>query len=186
MATSRLGPTSQKVLLLLLGGITLGLSGTPRRYHRVLKSIRKEWENIDKNALYRAIRRLYTSKLIRYLEHRDGSVEIVISEKGEEVVLRYKLNEIKIQKYIPWDYKWRLIIFDIPETKKKLRDSLRYTLNQMGMVELQKSVFVNPYECKKEIEFMIEFYNARSHVRYIEATHIDNELHLKKKFGIHE
>jgi DNA-binding transcriptional regulator PaaX len=50
--------------------------------------------------------------------------------------------------------------------------------------QLQKSVFVLPYECRDEIEFLIEFYDIRSYVRQIVAEKIDNELHLKEIFKI--
>ena len=36
----------------------------------------------------------------------------------------------------------------------------------------------------EEIDFIIELYNARRYVRFIEAVNIDNELHLKRKFRL--
>lgn len=178
----KLGAASQKMLLLLLGGITLGLSGSPARYARVLKSIGREWEAINRRELYFAIRRLYESKLIDYREQKDGSIEMVLSREGHKVALRYKMDEITIPLQKEWDRKWRVILFDIPEKKKPLRDTLRRQFKQLGLIEFQKSVFVHPYECRNEVDFIIEFYKARPFVRFIEATHIDNELHLKKKF----
>lgn len=180
----RLGSTSQKILLLLLGGIALGLSGSPSRYSRVLKSISKDWKALDRQELYRSIRRLYESKLIDYSEHTDGSVEVILNREGRGVALKYKLDEMTIKSPTRWDQKWRVILFDIPENQKSLRDTLRMRLKQLGLLELQKSVFVHPYECRNEIDFVIELYNARRYVRFIEASHIDNELHLKRKFRL--
>jgi len=54
----------------------------------------------------------------------------------------------------------------------------------LGFYPLQKSVFVFPYECENELEFITEFYNIRRYVRYIIAEKIDNEFHLKKIFNI--
>ena len=68
----RLGATAQKVLLLLCGGAVLGLSGSPSHYRRVLKGVTREWRAIDNRELYRAIRRLYESKLISYKENKDA------------------------------------------------------------------------------------------------------------------
>ncbi|MFY9461983.1 MAG: hypothetical protein WAP51_02150 [Candidatus Sungiibacteriota bacterium] len=180
----RLGANAQKVLLFLFGGAVLGLSGSPSRYRRVLKGIAHEWRAIDNRELYRAIRRLYESKLISYKENKDGSVAIVLSREGKKISLQYKLDEMEIPKPSRWDKKWRVILFDIPHQQKRLRDALRMKLKQLGLRELQKSVFVHPYECRDEIDFVIELYNARQYVRLIEATHIDNELHLKKKFRL--
>ena len=75
-------------------------------------------------------------------------------------------------------------MFDIPEILKKVRDTFRYQLKKLGFIELQRSVFILPFECKNEIEYIIEFYNIRKHVRFIEANQIDNELHLKHKFQL--
>ncbi len=180
----KLGATTQKILLLLLGGLALGLSGSPRRYMRVAKEISREWRAIDRRELYRAIRRLYDSKLVSLKEEKDGSLSLIITREGKKIALHYKLDELVIPAPARWDKKWRVIIFDIPEKQKPLRDILRTRLKQLGLLELQKSVFVHPYECRNEIDFVIELYNARRFVRFIEAHRIDNELHLQKKFGL--
>lgn len=180
----RLGPTAEKVLLLLLAGVVLGLSGSPTRYSRVLGAVSREWRRIQRQALYRAIRRLYESKLIDYHEHKDGSIEIVLSREGRRTALRYQLEAMSVKRPKTWDHRWRVVMFDIPEKRKHLRDTLRARLRQLGLLELQKSVFVHPFECRDEIDFLIEFYQARPYVRFLEATHIDNELHLKHKFNL--
>lgn len=180
----KLGTTAQRVLLLLLGGVALGLAGSPTRYARVWKAISKEWREVDTYELYRNIRKLYESKLVSYAEHQDGSVSIVLTREGRKTALRYKLEEMVIPTPPKWDSKWRIVLFDIPERQKQLRDTLRMRLRQLGLLELQKSVFVHPHECRNEIDFAIELYNARPYVRFVEATYIDNELHLKKKFKL--
>ena len=35
-----------------------------------------------------------------------------------------------------------MVLFDIPETQKKIRDSLRKKLKKLGFLEFQKSVFI--------------------------------------------
>ena len=83
-----------------------------------------------------------------------------------------------------WDKKWRIVMFDIPERLKRLRNSLRWHFREIGLIELQKSVFVHPYPCDDEIEFIVEFYNSRRYVRFVVAERIDSELHLRKKFDL--
>lgn len=178
------GSTTQKVLLLLLGGAALAFSHSPTRARRVLHAVAYEWKNINRRELGRAIRRLYESKLISYKEEKDGAISIVLNREGKKVALRYKLDELSIVKPHHWDRRWRVILFDVPETEKALRDSLRSRLRQLGTIEFQKSVFVHPYDCRNEIDFIIEVYDARRYVRFIEAVHIDNEFHLKRKFHL--
>ncbi|MDP3794832.1 MAG: hypothetical protein Q8R13_02800 [bacterium] len=180
----RFGYTAKRALLLLLGGVMLGFSHNPLRYGRIVKSVGRAWNDLDRHELKRAIRRLYESQLIGYREHKDGSTEIVLTKQGRAIGLRYKLDEMTIQKPERWDRKWRVILFDIPEEHKDLRNALREKLQALGCILLQKSVFVHPYECREEIDFVIEIFGARRYVRFIEATTIDNELHLKKKFRL--
>lgn len=52
-AMPKLGATAQKALLLLLGGVALGLSGSPRRYARALKGISWEWAGIKPKSIIR-------------------------------------------------------------------------------------------------------------------------------------
>ncbi len=179
-----LGEIQQKVLLLLLGGLALGLSGSPKRYFQILKSIGEEWKSIKKRALRRAIKNLYESKLITEKQNKDGSFTIILSENGKKKALTYQLDEMEIKKPTKWDGKWRIVLFDIPENIRKLRDVLRNHLNQLGFYEFQKSVFIHPYDCEDEINYLIEFYDIRKFVRFVIADSLDNELHLKQYFGL--
>ncbi len=180
----QIGETQQKILLLIAGGIGLGLAGTPTRYFRLAKEIGKEWKKIDRRQLQRSIKLLYESHLLETREHRDGTTTLVLSKEGERVALRYNLEKLTIKKPTQWDNKWRIVMFDIPERLHRLRRTIRYHLNELGFFQYQKSVFIHPYECANEVEFVLEFYGARKYIRVIEATHLDNELHLKSHFKL--
>lgn len=178
------GTVQRKLLLLLVGGLALGLSGSPVGFFRILRMIGREWEEIERQALRRAIRDLYASKLITTRDNADGSVTITLTQTGRKKALTYQLETMRIPTPRQWDGRWRLVIFDIPEKQKKARDALRYHLKRMGLRELQKSVFIIPYPCADEIDFLIEFFQLRRHVRQLTITSIDNELHLRKLFGL--
>lgn len=180
---ARKGKVQKKILILLLAGLSLGMSRSPRHHFRVIKQARKEWQEIDKKSLETAIETLYKSKLIDQKDNKDGTTTFILSSAGQKVALTYNLEKIVISKHL-WDKKWRIVIFDIPEKLKKVRDALRYHLKRLGFIELQHSVFVLPFKCRDEIEYLVEFYNIRRFVRYIEAYHIDNELDLKHKFRL--
>lgn len=94
------------------------------------------------------------------------------------------IDNLKFKKQEKWDGLWRIIIFDIPEKFKKARNALAQKLKSAGAYPLQKSVFVYPYDCKDDIDFIVEFFNLRKYVRFILAKEIDNELHLKKIFNL--
>jgi len=50
------------------------------------------------------------------------------------------------------------------------------TLKKIGFYPFQKSVMVHPFECRDEMDFVIEFFNLRPYVRTMLANNIDNEL----------
>ena len=177
------GSAQEKILLLLFGGLALSLVRSPRGYFKILNSIHAEWKEIDRRTLIRSIKILYQSNLIKQKDNKDGTTTFVLSKEGREVALTYNLEEIVIPK-TKWDKKWRIVMFDIPEKLKKVRDTLRYQLKKLGFIELQRSVFVIPFECQNELEYIIEFYNIKRFVRFIEAYSIDNELDLKHRFQL--
>ncbi len=176
-------PLAQKILLLLSAGVAFGFSYTPQRQWKIIKGVAKEWQKINKKELYEEIINLYRSKLITKKENSDGSYTLLLTEKGKIKTLTYHFQNMKIEnKY--GDVKFRLVVYDIPEKIKKGRDALRAKLKGLGFHELQKSVFVFPYECKNEIDFIIEFFNLRKYVRVGVIETIDNDLHLRQKFNL--
>lgn len=178
------GETQRKILILLLGGVALGLSGSPKKSFQILKKMEKEWQQIDRRRLKRAIQRLYESKLVKEKYNEDDTVTLILSDKGKEKALTYNLDEMKIKKPKKWDGKWRIVLFDVPEKSRNLRDTFRHHLKRLEFFEFQKSVFVHPYDCEDEIDYLIELYDARRFVRFIVSDSVDNELHLKTHFGL--
>ena len=180
----KLGATTQKILLLLVGGAALGLSYSPRQQFRIAKKINKVWQEINRKKLQDSISNLYKSKMIDMKESKDGIIEMTLTDKGKKVVFLYNFEQMKIPKMKRWDKKWRIITFDIPERLKKARNALRSKLRELGFAKYQKSVFIYPYECKNEIDFVIEFFNLRPYVRYNEAENCDDDLNFKKYFEL--
>ncbi len=177
------GVVHKKIILLLQAGIALSLTRSPRRYLKIIEEVAKNWREIEKRALYRAIVSLYKSQLIDQRTNKDGTITFILTKEGKKLALTFNLEEMKLRKGV-WDKKWRIVIFDIPEKLRKIRDSLRYQLKRLEFYEFQKSVFVTPFPCDKEIDYIVEFYNIRRFVRFIEATSIDSELDLKRKFNL--
>ncbi len=173
----------EKILLLLLSGIALSVCYTPRQYWKTIKIAGKEWKKINRKEAQEEIRKIYRSKLVKKEFNKDGSVTFVLTDKGKLKALTYKFEEIRIDKK-DWDGKWRLVFFDVPEKYRYGRDALRDKIKELGFYEIQKSVFIYPYNCKNEIDFIIEFFRMRKHVRFAVLKEVDNENHLKKLFSI--
>jgi len=178
-----LSPAKQKILLLLFGGLAFGFSYNPKNQFKILKDLSREWKRIDERELRKNINQLYQTKLIEKKENSDGTTTITLTEKGKNRALTYNFDNIKIEKE-NWDRKWRAVIFDIPEYKRRGRDALREKIKKMGFCELQKSVWIYPYNCKDQIDFVVELFDLKRYVRFAVMESIDNELHFKNKFNL--
>ncbi|OGF82517.1 CRISPR-associated endonuclease Cas2 [Candidatus Giovannonibacteria bacterium RIFCSPLOWO2_01_FULL_46_13] len=162
----------------------MGLTRSPKQYFRIAKNVPKAWKEIDRAELYRTIREFRNKRLVDYMERENGEIEIILSEKGRKRALKYQLDETEIKTPRKWDKKWRIVIFDIPEKRKRAREAMRLKLRELGFKELQKSVFVHPFNCKDEIDFIVEVFGIRPHVKLILANSFTNEEELRLHFGL--
>lgn len=179
-----IGPKTQKLLTLLLSGITLSLTKRPDVFFKVIRETSKELKRIDQRALQRAIRNLYQSKLIGYREHDDKTITVTLTDEGRHYALRYNPQTLSIPKPAQWDEWWRVVIFDIPERFKKGRDAFSMKLKELGFLQIQRSVFIFPYECKNELDFVIELFSLRPFVRFLLVKETDIDIDLKHRFNI--
>lgn len=179
----RVGEVKKKALLLLAAGVALSASKSMSKQFSILQSASKEWKAIRRDSLKASLTSLYNSKLIS-LRPKGDAYEIILSSEGRKLAARFDLEYLKVKKQAKWDGMWRVVLFDIPEPRKKARDAIRFHLKDMGLVEYQKSVFITPYPCAKELTFVAEFFQVRKYVRFIVAKAIDNEAAFKRKFGV--
>ena len=84
-----------------------------------------------------------------------------------------------------WDKKWRIVIFDIPEELHKNRNQLRTKLKNLGFYMLQKSVFVIPYPCEKELGYICRNLKIVNYIDVILAESIGfKEKEIKDFFDL--
>jgi len=124
-----------------------------------------------KNRYKRKQTKQQLSQLIYYLKKNDyiriknleQNKGIVLTKKGREKVLKIKLKTSKKKKRS--DRKWQMIIFDIPEEKRYLRDLLRKKLYSLEYIMLQQSIWICPYDISKETEFILRKYSLDPYVK---------------------
>jgi predicted transcriptional regulator len=133
--------------------------------------------------LNRNIKRLLERGLIEINEDKDYKF-LKVTEKGKNLILKYKLESLANNNPPKWDRKYRVIIFDISETRKKIRDRLRIIVRGCGFICLQDSVWVYPYPCEEIVELLKEYLNLKREVIYMTVESIDNDSRLKKEFKL--
>ena len=83
-----------------------------------------------------------------------------------------------------WDRRWRVVIFDIPERRKSVRDRLRRFMDTYGFVRLQDSVWVYPHDCEDLIALAKAEFRIGYDVLYMIVERIERDGHLREHFGL--
>ncbi|MFA4995554.1 MAG: CRISPR-associated endonuclease Cas2 [Patescibacteria group bacterium] len=100
-----------------------------------------------------------------FLKNNEKFAEL--TDKGFKKIVWHKLGELPKHRPKIWDKKFRLVIFDVPEKKKTTRDIIRRKLEEMGFEKIQESVFVYPFDCKKEIDALCFFTCSKEYLSYL-------------------
>ncbi|MDP2951220.1 MAG: hypothetical protein Q8N55_02440 [bacterium] len=103
-----------------------------------------------------------------------------LTERGKKIV-SYTRDYYSILKK-PWDKKFRIVIFDIPEQKRNWRRSLRWELNLMQYVQLQKSVYIGKHPLSKSFLKEIDEANIGEHVFIFTVNQIERKEFISKLF----
>lgn len=116
------------------------------------------------------------------MQFKNGRYQL--TPQGERLLRKWELADYKLRKPKKWDGKWRMVIFDIPEKKKRVRMQVSALFHQAGFYRLQDSVWVYPYECEDLIGLLKTDFGVGKEVLYIIADEIENDRHLRTEFNL--
>ena len=95
-------------------------------------------------AITRSLKGLYEAGLIEHLSSPQNEYARLTKE-GKKKMSILKLDSDTTLVNTSWDGFWRIILLDLPETRKSERESLRYLLKKAGFVCLKNSAWISPY-----------------------------------------
>lgn len=174
---------------LAVGSIAFGGAVIPGIL-KALKSLdlSEDKTGYGKKQIKDALGNLKRQKLIEVMKYEDDRVTIKLTNKGEKRIKELSIDTLSITKPKEWDRKWRILIFDIP-TKPKIyhlaREALRRKIKELGFYQLQKSVWIFPYDFEDEILFVAEIFEVEKYVEIITAEKfLNSEEKLKRIFKI--
>lgn len=181
----KVDPRVKDVLKLLGAGVILTtvilMPGTAlllREYEKIkLEHDKKEWEKFNLWRLRGVLKRLQKTKMVEVEEGR-----VKITEKGKQKLLRFNLENIEIKERT--DGKWRLIIYDISNLRRKQRDLFREMLKRLRLYRLQESVYLTPFVCDDEIEFLRQTFGVGGEVQVLKVSKLENDEVYRKYFGV--
>lgn len=125
------------------------------------------WEYpLKKSRLAIALKRLRENGLIDLVD--DKTLTFKLTDSGKDRALWMKMKENKET----WDGKWRLVIWDIPEKRRTVRNILRNKLKQLGFQQFQKSVWGSKKDCTKVLREFVKQVGVQDWVIVIETNDI--------------
>jgi len=64
-----------------------------------------------------------------------------------------------------WDGQWRVVVYSLPEQKRRLREALRRRLSYLGFGALAPGTWISPHDRQIELEALLDDLNARPYVQ---------------------
>lgn len=71
-----------------------------------------------------------------------------------------------------WDGQWSLIVFSIPEARRRLRDALRVRLSWLGCGSLTSGVWISPHDVHSELMDIAAELGIRKNLEVFRGAHI--------------
>ena len=174
--------TVRNILLSFMdAGVFLFEYGDKGGFYRKPIADYRKWREDDANTFSQNLYYLKKKKLIRsFIKNKKEYLEL--TSLGKEKINDCLLKEPLGRAEENWDGKWRIVIFDIPEKKKIKREMIREWLKRIGATELQRSVYVHPFDFKKKLDVKVNKLMVEDEVKYIICEIIQGEEKLIDHF----
>lgn len=122
------------------------------------------WDRpIQKSYLAQGVKRLREKGLIDYEQQKTNNLIIKLTNLGKE-----SLGDLVVSEQ-EWDGKFRIVIFDIPESKFVTRDLFRRRLKDWGFRMWQKSVWISKSNVTERLRKLIDKLEITDWVAVIES-----------------
>lgn len=106
-----------------------------------------------------------------YLEKEIIKGEPVLKiTRGGKLKLAQRFSYFKMREK-HWDQQWRLVIFDISEKEKFLREKLRRKLKELGFGCWQKSIYISPFDLEEDMQEYLEAQRLTGKAYVLTARH---------------
>ncbi|MBI4132017.1 MAG: CRISPR-associated endonuclease Cas2 [Candidatus Sungbacteria bacterium] len=178
--------TKAILLIIAAGTITAAALMAPNTlqiFRPFIRSTRRSSSD-ERDRIRRALARLRARRLVS-VEWKGDEALLRITAGGRHTLRRIEFEALMIARPTRWDGKWRIVAFDIPEKQVKARQALRWKLEQLGFLRMQRSVFVYPYPCRDEIDFLKNFFHIEPFVQCFETSDLDHrEGSIRKHYGL--
>lgn len=167
-----------------ISGMVLVAASNPLFGPKLLQLLIKKYRKKNKRSVEKSFHYLKNRGYVNLEWLADGRLKVEITKQGKKVVEKLSLDDLKISKPNQWDQRWRVVIFDVPNTHSKNRRAFTQHLKNLGFQMAQKSVWIYPYLCHREIMILRKFYRIESTVIYMETSMVEDGELWRERFDL--
>ncbi len=131
-----------------------------------------------------AMQRLEAQGMLKRQTASNGWTAVLTKDGKKFAEKLHAAERIRIRRPRIWDQKWRIVIFDIWERRRGVRDKLRRMLEKAGFRRIQDSVWVCPYDCEELVTFLRADLRLGDGILYLIAEGVESDAKLRKLFGL--
>ena len=130
-----------------------------------------------------AFGKLLTQGFVRIEDGKNGRVAR-LTQEGVRRLGGMIARSPDSRKHKRWDKRWRMVIYDIPETRKGTRLALQRTLRTFGFYQLQASVWIYPYECEELLILLKADFKIGKDVLYGVVEKVEGDEKVREYFEL--
>ena len=137
------------------------------------------YKNYNENYFYKKIPYLKRSSYFTVKNDK-----IYLNTKGRIKIIKDIIKEKNKTK--KWNNKWIAVIFDVPEINRRERNFLRRELKWIGFKELQHSIWIFPFDIKKELLTLLVLWKNDfcGDIRILMINEIIEDKDFRKNFDL--
>lgn len=185
--------TRDTILRMVMAPFTLfSANSSPYFLHRLAKMFFGDRATKIVRGRTKKLRELESRNIV-YFKKIGDALRIGLTPIGQ-ILARKMEKEVAIEHVKPlpitinekiWDKKWRLLIYDLTGLSKSTKDSFRKKIKSWGFYQMKRTVWVSPYDFKKELDQLCKLLKIdQDKIVYTTTIKIAKENQLKKFFNL--
>jgi len=159
--------------ILETGGHSFGRSYSRMNKLKNFWNYYEELKNLHEKSAHTILWRHHKKGLVKKVSIKKKNYYKLTISGFKIVNIIQKQNEDFIEH--PWDGKWRMIMFDVPEKNRKNRDWLRAQLLFWEYKPIQKSVFIGKNPLDEDFWNCIVKFNLNQYIHLLTIGEIDDD-----------
>jgi len=180
-------PKEFLVFLLVGGGIVAAVAISPALLAPAIFISQFQKQNVKQKKKFSNTCYYLKQKGLIKTNISKGEYSISLTRAGMEKAIKHyvDMEMDKTNKGRKWSGRWWIVMFDIPSDQRVKRNAMRRLIKKLGMHQLQKSVWIYPFDCSKEIQLVKNYFDlSDEYLRIVITNNMGDDKKLRKLFKI--